>query len=153
MRAIVTIRVKNRSYGQEKQTGRCPVSLSCSDFLGSHHSYIEQGFNLDEIRKKAEEKHGHVTRIEFAEWDSAWLVWQIARDWISLRGVLSSETLAKEAKELFEKEWEEEFADHFKDQLVQFEIERIVIDHLFALAKVPKERKGTVVIPKEKVEG
>lgn len=59
-----------------KVTGKCPLyrppfqpfelqgSFTCTDVTGEHHSYIEFGADLDDIRKKATARFGHVTRIE-----------------------------------------------------------------------------------------
>ena len=73
MEAIVTVKINNKDKQQEKEkcTGPCPISsptqfskLTCTDVEGQHHSYIEYGTSIDDIIKKAEFKHGHVTRIE-----------------------------------------------------------------------------------------
>jgi hypothetical protein len=78
MRAIVTVRLprKPEHDPKHKRTGKCPLfcppftpfelqgSFICTDATGEHHSYIESGENLDAIKKKAEAKYGHVTRIE-----------------------------------------------------------------------------------------
>jgi len=72
MKAIVTVKL-NRPHihhdPRNKQHGKCPLTpegkyWSCTDITGSHHSYIEEGENRDEIRTKAEIKYGHITRIE-----------------------------------------------------------------------------------------
>jgi hypothetical protein len=68
MLAIVTVRLpydKNRHSGN-KRRGECPLnsSVQCTDTTGNHHSYIEAGKDLDDIGRKAVEKHGHVNRIE-----------------------------------------------------------------------------------------
>jgi len=66
--AIVTVRLpRNPKHDpQHKVAGRCPLSKTglCTDVTGEHHSYIETGISLEDIRKKAEQKWGHVTRIE-----------------------------------------------------------------------------------------
>lgn len=72
MRAIVTVKLKrNVKYDpRNKKTGRCPIRNNlCTDITGSHHSYIEEGKNRNEIFWKARQKWGHVTRIEVLEGD------------------------------------------------------------------------------------
>jgi len=70
MMAIVTVKLsKNpRLNPQHKITGKCPLNvpeiLRCTDTTGEHHSYVEFGNTLSEIRNKAIRKYGHVTRIE-----------------------------------------------------------------------------------------
>lgn len=78
MEAIVTVKLpRNPSHNpRHKKRGKCPLfkppyvpyevqgSFLCTDVTGSHHSYIEYGETVAEIREKAEEKFGHVTRIE-----------------------------------------------------------------------------------------
>lgn len=44
-----------------------PRKRRCTDITGEHHSYIEAGTSLEDIKKKAEEKFNHVTRIEVFE--------------------------------------------------------------------------------------
>jgi len=78
MRAVVTVRLaRNAAHDpQHKKTGRCPLfrlpftpfevqgTYTCTDVTGEHHSYIEYGRDLDDIRQKAEAKFKHITRIE-----------------------------------------------------------------------------------------
>jgi len=78
MKAIVTVKLpRNSNHDQRnKKTGKCPLfrppylpfevqgEFPCTDITGSHHSYIEYGESLMEIRQTAEKKFGHVTRIE-----------------------------------------------------------------------------------------
>lgn len=78
MRAIVTVRLPRNSQHdpRNKKTGKCPLfrppftsfemqgTFTCTDVSGEHHSYIEHGNDLDDIRKKAEAKFKHITRIE-----------------------------------------------------------------------------------------
>ena len=72
MQAIVTVKLPRDSSHdpRNKKSGKCPLfkeyagSFLCTDVTGSHHSYIEHGDSLMEIRKNAEKKFGHVTRIE-----------------------------------------------------------------------------------------
>jgi hypothetical protein len=82
MEAIVTVKIsKGRQnqkesdaiYGKpEKKTGTCPLSsspnqfgkITCTDVEGQHHSYIEYGTSIENIKEKAELEYGHVTRIE-----------------------------------------------------------------------------------------
>ena len=75
MKAIVTVRLpRNPKHDpRNKQGGDCPLTktlgyyTSCSDKTGEHHSYIEEGVNMDDIWQKAETKFKHVTRTESAE--------------------------------------------------------------------------------------
>lgn len=75
MRAIVTvkfdgIRPEFDENGKiQKVSGVCPIKYPltttyCTDVYGKHHSYIENGNDLADIKRKAKEKFGHVTRIE-----------------------------------------------------------------------------------------
>jgi len=78
MRAIVTVKLpRNPKHDpRNKKTGKCPLfgskyqgvelqgSFRCTDVTGSHHSYIEFGKDLQEIKEKARAKYGHITRIE-----------------------------------------------------------------------------------------
>ena len=67
MKAIVTVKLKKNPFHnpRDKKTGNCPIqNCICTDITGSHHSYIETGKDRDEIIQKAEQKWGHVTRIE-----------------------------------------------------------------------------------------
>jgi len=72
MKAIVTVKLpRNLDHDpKNKKTGKCPLftqysgSFTCTDITGQHHSYIEYGESLDDIRRKAKLKFGHVTRIE-----------------------------------------------------------------------------------------
>lgn len=70
MKAIVTVKLPQnpRHDPRNKRTGKCPIGdRTCTDVRGSHHSYIEVGLDLDDIRRKAYEKFGHITRIEVLE--------------------------------------------------------------------------------------
>lgn len=75
MRAIVTIKFDNIQPERDAETGRivkvvgiCPVDRTyCSDVYGKHHSYIEEGIDLQDIERKAHLKFSHVTRIEIIE--------------------------------------------------------------------------------------
>ena len=78
MKAIVTVKIPKiiKHNPNNKITGKCPLfrppyqpfelvgEFICTDVTGSHHSYIEFGVSLEEIKKIATEKYGHVTRIE-----------------------------------------------------------------------------------------
>jgi len=72
LRAIVTLRfTKNPKHDpKNKVTDYCPLSKGiaiCTDVTGEHHSYIESGSSLEEIKVKALQKFpkaDHVTRIE-----------------------------------------------------------------------------------------
>lgn len=78
MKAIVTVRLpRNPQHNPNcKKIGKCPLfeppftpfemqgSFACTDVTGEHHCYIEYGSDLDDIRRKAEAKFHHVTRIE-----------------------------------------------------------------------------------------
>ena len=81
MKAVVTVKLpRNPKHNpRNKQTGKCPLFRPpyryplfkskeglniCTDITGSHHSYIETGKNVKEIRELAEKKFGYVTRIE-----------------------------------------------------------------------------------------
>jgi hypothetical protein len=63
---IVTIKLpRNPAHNPaEKQTGPCPVSPSCTDVTGQHHSYLTEAESERAARTRAEFNHGHVTRIE-----------------------------------------------------------------------------------------
>jgi len=72
MKAIVTIKLPRnpRHNPRNKQTGRCPIkNTPCTDITGSHHSYIEEGKDIKDIKEKAKKKWGHVTRIEVIMFD------------------------------------------------------------------------------------
>lgn len=72
MLAVVTFRFPPdpNHDPRKKKTGPCPVSKTCTDVTGEHHSYIESGVSVEQIRSKAEQKlkglgrGGHVSRIE-----------------------------------------------------------------------------------------
>lgn len=76
MKAIVTVRLpRDKTHDpRNKKTGVCPlfskqidsisVSRLCTDITGEHHCYVEEGYDLEVIRKKAETIFKHVTRIE-----------------------------------------------------------------------------------------
>ena len=71
MKAIVTVRFpRNPKHNPiNKRTGKCPlfshdITQLCTDITGEHHSYIQKGESLEDIRKRAEEKFNHITRIE-----------------------------------------------------------------------------------------
>jgi len=68
VKAIVTVKLYRPSVKhnpRRKLSGRCPIqSVLCTDITGSHHSYIETGETLKEIKVKAITKWGHVTRVE-----------------------------------------------------------------------------------------
>lgn len=72
MKAIVTVRLpRNPKHNpMNKHKGWCPLSSIyqlCTDITGEHHSYIQEGQDEEDIRKRAEEKYIHVTRIEIFE--------------------------------------------------------------------------------------
>lgn len=73
MKAIVTIRLpRNPLHNpKHKREGICPLFCPidspkriCTDITGEHHSYIEEGTSLEDIKKRAKVKSHHVTRIE-----------------------------------------------------------------------------------------
>lgn len=72
MKAIVTVKLSRKQLGNRahspwnKKRGRCPLlqNWTCTDVTGSHHSYIEEGMDLEDIQTKAEAKYPHITRIE-----------------------------------------------------------------------------------------
>jgi len=68
MRAIVTVKLPRhaRHNPRNKKSGWCPINLQrwCTDTTGSHHSYIQEGVNLEHIEELAREKYSHITRIE-----------------------------------------------------------------------------------------
>jgi len=78
MRAIVTVKLpRNPKHDpRNKITGKCPLfkkpfvpfeyvgDFICTDVTGSHHSYIETGKDLEQIKNRAKSKYGHVTRVE-----------------------------------------------------------------------------------------
>lgn len=51
---------------RNKKEGKCPLDMKthCTDITGSHHSYIEEGINVQDIEAIALIKYGHVTRVE-----------------------------------------------------------------------------------------
>lgn len=70
MKAIVTVKIKAspNHNPQSKQTGMCPIGDNignvCTDITGGHHSFIESGNSIFEIRRKVQQGGHHVTRIE-----------------------------------------------------------------------------------------
>jgi len=72
MKAIVTVRLpRNPDHDpKNKKTGKCPLfkaysgAFTCTDITGQHHSYIDYGKDLEDIKQKAQARFGHVTRIE-----------------------------------------------------------------------------------------
>ncbi len=79
MKAIVTLRFQTNANHDPKNkvTGECathheimnPCNI-CTDSTGAHHSYIETGETLNEIKEKAMGKFPdalHVTRVEVVE--------------------------------------------------------------------------------------
>ena len=69
MKAIVTIKLEYlpiRKATNNKVSGGCPLlpNRFCTDMTGNHHSYIEEGKDIDDISQHANKKHGHITRIE-----------------------------------------------------------------------------------------
>lgn len=73
MKAIVTIKLpRNPKHNpRNKKSGWCPINPQkhCTDITGSHHSYIQEGLNMEDIRNKARAKYDHITRIEFFDED------------------------------------------------------------------------------------
>ena len=75
MKAIVTVKIKaNLNHNpQSKQTGMCPIGDNsgkvCTDVTGGHHSFIETGNSIFEIRGKVQRKGHHITRIEELDGD------------------------------------------------------------------------------------
>lgn len=73
MKAVVTIKLPRdpKHDPRNKRQGKCPISkiigreIWCTDVTGSHHSYVETGYNAKEIRGKIEARFKHITRIEF----------------------------------------------------------------------------------------
>ncbi len=50
---------------KNKQRGVCPIQNgACTDTVGSEHSYLESGDNINEIETKACKLFNHITRIE-----------------------------------------------------------------------------------------
>lgn len=68
MKVIVTVKLRrNPNHNpSNKKTGMCPLDNGkiCTDITGSHHSYVTEGESTMQIRKDAEKRYGHVTRIE-----------------------------------------------------------------------------------------
>lgn len=72
IKAIVTLRFpRNPDHDpKNKVIDYCPLSAGlaiCTDVYGEHHSYVESGENLEDLKKKALKKYpnaNHVTRIE-----------------------------------------------------------------------------------------
>jgi hypothetical protein len=79
MKAIVTLRFQTNANHDPKNkvTGECATyheimnpNKTCTDSTGAHHSYIETGETLNEIKEKAMGKFPdalHVTRVEVVE--------------------------------------------------------------------------------------
>lgn len=76
MKAIVTVKLRDNPYRralghdpENKKRGNCPILKNkfCTDITGDHHSYLEKGRDEAEIKKRAEVKGFHVTRIEVIE--------------------------------------------------------------------------------------
>ena len=70
MKAIVTVKIKAQSNHNPsvKQTRKCPIGENigklCTDTTGGHHSFIEEGSGIFEIRGKVHRRGYHITRIE-----------------------------------------------------------------------------------------
>lgn len=70
MKAIVTVKIKaNPNHNpQFKQIGTCPIGDNsgsiCTDITGGHHSFIETGNSIFEIKGKVLRRGHHITRIE-----------------------------------------------------------------------------------------
>lgn len=78
MKAIVTVKLPRdpKHNPQNKKTGVCPISgnvgklIWCTDTTGSHHSYVESGFSVEEIKRNIKKKaFRHITRIEYFDED------------------------------------------------------------------------------------
>jgi len=70
MKAIVTVKLTRNIHHDptHKVKGECPLTGNvCTDITGQHHSYIEEGPNLEYIILKAMGKYSHITRIEIIE--------------------------------------------------------------------------------------
>ena len=70
MKAIVTVKIKAKPdhNPRVKQSGTCPIGENagqvCTDTSGGHHSFIEEGNSIFEIKGKVQRRGHHVTRIE-----------------------------------------------------------------------------------------
>ncbi len=70
MKVIVTVKIKAQPdhNPRAKQIGTCPIGESngqiCTDITGGHHSFIDCGDSISEIRDKIQQRGHHVTRIE-----------------------------------------------------------------------------------------
>lgn len=73
MKAIVTVKLpRNPVHNpKRKREGICPIIRKkkrvCTDITGSHHSFIEHGKDLEDIRRKVLAACHHITRIEVIE--------------------------------------------------------------------------------------
>lgn len=76
MKAIVTVKLpRNPAHDpHDKKRSICPLvehdklqlfePRICTDATGSHHSYVAEGADEEEILREASYRFGHVTRIE-----------------------------------------------------------------------------------------
>jgi len=68
MLAIVTVKLtRNPIHNpRNKISGSCQIPRNglCTDITGSHHSYIEEGRSVAGIRRIAQKRWSHITRIE-----------------------------------------------------------------------------------------
>lgn len=73
---LVTIKLpKNPEHDpSDKKTGPCPVSPTCTDVTGEHHTVIAR--SLAEV-EALREKFGHITRIETAPTDWVTQEWHL----------------------------------------------------------------------------
>ncbi len=69
IKVIITVKLeKNPKHNpHNKLIGNCPINKNelCTDITGEHHSYLEEGTNVEDIWKKAKEKYKHITRVEY----------------------------------------------------------------------------------------
>lgn len=75
---LVTIKLpKNPEHDpRNKKTGLCPVSPTCTDVTGEHHTVVAR--TVDEV-EELREKFGHITRIE-----------KVADEWVTKEAELDA---------------------------------------------------------------
>jgi hypothetical protein len=64
MQYIVTVKLdRNLNHDpRNKKTSSCPVSPTCTDATGEHHSFLIDAANVEEVRERSQVYH--ITRIE-----------------------------------------------------------------------------------------
>jgi hypothetical protein len=67
---IVTIKIKQglKHDPNNKLTGPCETSDTCTDLTGAHHCFLIAASNVGQAKRKTQDRYGavHITRIEKA---------------------------------------------------------------------------------------